>query len=467
MDIVSKSTGDPMTAAEQNQVTNEIENALSSTGQTPASGNLFQLAKAIVDYAAHGDFYTDSGAIGAYVLTALASKQSPTAYSDGMRVRFKVGNDNTGASTINVAALGVKNIKNPTGNDPAAGDLSGNVTLEYDAGNGYFIIYDVAVGGQSANTIVQNNFAINGTGVIQQRDDYTLVKDAYDFGPDRFAGMATGTLVNAGTLTQTTSANIGITGFAHKFNQVTLTGTGILFHRTRIESKDAKNFKNQKASLSCKVYHDVGTPIDYTLTVRKADAEDDFSSTTDISNDGGTSVSSATDTELKFEGISMGDCSNGVEIELKIECGAITLKDFEQTEYQFKVGSAANPFKPGHIDDVLTKCKRYFERMDYNSSSGAELIAAGFAEATTIGQVFLEYYEKRTAPAITSSPFNTFLILQGGVNQAVDSSINFDLIGKKGGRISAFTTGGLTLGEGVILSRDATDTCFIDLDSEL
>ena len=210
------------------------------------------------------------------------------------------------------------------------------------------------------------NFAINGTGVVQQRADYTLVKDAYDFGPDRFEGMATGTLVSAGTLAQTDAANIGITGFAHKFNQVTLTGTGIIFHRTRLESKDAKNFKDRKGSISCKVYHDAGAPIDYTLTVRKADAEDDFSTTTEISNDGGTSVGSTTATELKFEDISMGDCSNGIEIELKIECGAVTLKDFEQTEYQLKVGTVATPFKPEPVEKILAACQRYARFLEFN-----------------------------------------------------------------------------------------------------
>lgn len=310
------------------------------------------------------------------------------------------------------------------------------------------------------------NFAINGTGAVQQRGDYTLVKDAYDFGPDRFAGMATGTLVSAGTLTQTAAANIGVTGFAHKFNQVTLTGTGILFHRTRLESKDAKNFKSLKASLSCKVYHNAGAPIDYTLTVRKADVEDDFSATTEISNDGGTTVSSATATELKFEDITMGDCSNGIEIELKIECGAVTLKDFEQTEYQLKVGSAANPFKPEHNGDILTKCKRYFERMDYNSSSG-ETIGAGFAESAGVGLIFLEYSEKRTAPTITSTAFGTFVLVQAGTDQIVDSSISFSRIGKKGCGVDVGVSPGLTAGQGVILSRDGTDTCYIDLGSEL
>lgn len=310
------------------------------------------------------------------------------------------------------------------------------------------------------------NFAINGTGVVQQRDDYTLVKDAYDFGPDRFAGMATGTLVSAGTLTQTAAANIGVTGFAHKFNQVTLTGTGILFHRARIESKDAKNFKSQKASLSCKVYHDVGAPVDYTLTVRKADAEDDFSSTTEISNDGGTSVSSAAATELKFEDISMGDCSNGIEVELKIEAGAITLKDFEQTEYDFKVGSAATPFKPEAIEVVLEKCKRYFERMDYSSTT-IEAIAAGLCKSTTEAIFALHFSEKIVAPTVTSTAFGTFKILRSPADLVVDSAINFPTIGTKSMRIVATMTAGLTAGAGAMLVRDTTDTCFIDLDAEL
>lgn len=237
------------------------------------------------------------------------------------------------------------------------------------------------------------NFAINGTGVVQQRADYTLVKDVYAFGPDRFTGMATGTAVSAGTLTQTAAASVGVTGFAHKFNQVTITGTGIIYHRTRLESKDAKNLKNQKAAISCKVHHDVGSAIDYTITVRKANAEDDFSAVTEISNDGGTSVDSATATELKFEDISMGDCSNGIEIEVKIECGAVTLKDFEQTEYQLKVGEAATPFKPEPIEVVTAKCERYFELTEVDLrayiSGGADL---GYAVPWRV--------TKRTTPSV-------------------------------------------------------------------
>jgi hypothetical protein len=214
------------------------------------------------------------------------------------------------------------------------------------------------------NSTGENNLLINGNGVVAQRSDYTLVKDAYDFGKcDRFEGMATGTAVSAGTLTQSTSASAGKTGFAHKFSGVTITGTGIIYHRTRLESKDAARLKNQVASIGMTVYHDVGSQITYTITIRKADAADDFSATTEISNDGGTGVDSATETTLSFANVSMGDCSNGIEIELKIECGAITTKNFEISDVKIEQGITASPFKGRFYKEEFELCQRYYQVM--------------------------------------------------------------------------------------------------------
>ena len=137
MDIVSKITGDSLTATEFNQIPNELENTISSTGQTPNDGDLFQVSKSIADYTANGDFYTDSGAADAYVLAAQGSKQAPTSYATGTRVRFSVGNTNTGASTVNVATLGVKSIKRQDGSALSIGDMVAGeiVELEYDSTN--------------------------------------------------------------------------------------------------------------------------------------------------------------------------------------------------------------------------------------------------------------------------------------------------------------------------------------------
>jgi len=206
----------------------------------------------------------------------------------------------------------------------------------------------------------RRNAIINGCAIVDQRaTNYTLVKDTYGIRADRFYGMATGTAVSAGTFTKVTSANCGKTGHAFKFSGVTLTGTGIIYLRYRMEAKDAIQFINQVASFACKVYHDVGSSINYTVFIRKANAADNFSAVTAISNSGAISISSATATTLKYENISMGDCSNGIEIEIKVECGAITTKNFEFTECQFELGSVATTFEFRPYQQEVALCQRY------------------------------------------------------------------------------------------------------------
>jgi hypothetical protein len=211
--------------------------------------------------------------------------------------------------------------------------------------------------------LYRRNAVINGDARINQRvTAYTLVKDTYGIGPDRFYGMATGTAVNAGTLAQVLNAPCGTTGYAIKFTGVTITGTGIVYFRHRIESFDSLRFKNQAASFSCRVYQDTGGALNYTVYVRKANTADTFSAVTAIANSGQVSISSGADTLLKFENVSMGDCSNGIEIEIKVECGTTTTKNFYFTEIQMEQGSAATAFEWIPFAQSLQLCMRYFEK---------------------------------------------------------------------------------------------------------
>lgn len=168
MDVLSKSTGDTYTAAEFNQSNNELENFITSGGVALSSGDLFQIGKAVANYSVSGNFFTDSGAADAYVLSVVGSKQGPTAYTDGMKIRFIVGNINTGASTINVNSLGVKNIKTPSGLDPQAGEIQGVTELIYDSGAGYFIISRVIV--------ASPYFSVHRNGVAQSVSPSTWTK---------------------------------------------------------------------------------------------------------------------------------------------------------------------------------------------------------------------------------------------------------------------------------------------------
>lgn len=87
------------------------------------------------------NYLVDTGSADAYVVTFL-SPLVPASYTDGMAIVFKATNTNTGASTINVNALGVKSIKRFDGTALQAGDIStGNpFEIRYNSTAGCFYL---------------------------------------------------------------------------------------------------------------------------------------------------------------------------------------------------------------------------------------------------------------------------------------------------------------------------------------
>lgn len=270
----------------------------------------------------------------------------------------------------------------------------------------------VAIAGVGVNAV------INGGMIVAQRADLTLGSSApaanAGYGKvDRFQAWCTGTAVSAGTATQDTAATIGRTGYALKLSGVTLTGTGIAYVRHRIEANNSVRFKNQVASLSAVVKHDVGSAINYTLTVRKANTADTFSATTVIQTGSATSVASATETTIKLENISMGDCSNGIEIEVKAECGAITTKNFWLTELQLEPGVTATTFEHVDFGGELVRCWRYFEKSFDYATAPADSVAyengRGTCAGVNVGASYTYGYqsffvEKRAIPTLVLYP---------------------------------------------------------------
>ena len=163
----SKVDGNTVNASEWNQLA-DLDNAVTSSGQTPSTGNLNQTGIAMAINAAGADFYSDSGTANAYVLTAIGTLRSPHAYFDGMRVRFRPDNANNGASTVNVATLGVKSITRSDGTTATStGDIVANadVELRYDLAYGVFIIVKARSATESleglallpSNIVISNN----------------------------------------------------------------------------------------------------------------------------------------------------------------------------------------------------------------------------------------------------------------------------------------------------------------------
>jgi len=122
--IPHKVTGDDLTADEFDDIPEEEENLITSTGQTLTAADLYQIAKAVSIYVAVGDFYGCTNTGNDYVLTAISPLQAPIQYNDGFRCRFRISYTNTGASTINVNGLGIKTIVKEDGLTPLGpGDL--------------------------------------------------------------------------------------------------------------------------------------------------------------------------------------------------------------------------------------------------------------------------------------------------------------------------------------------------------
>ena len=140
----SKNTGDTLTAPEWNQ-TGSINNLIQSTGQTLSTADLNQSGKAAAQYGS-GNFFTDSGAANAYILSPIGSMQSPAAYFDGMEIRFRAANASNAASTVNVNSLGNKAIKLNDGTTDISNQINTteDVILRFDLANDCFILPQLA-----------------------------------------------------------------------------------------------------------------------------------------------------------------------------------------------------------------------------------------------------------------------------------------------------------------------------------
>lgn len=219
-DLNDKVTGNTLTAAEWDEVPSELQNVITALGQTLSGADFNQLGKAIAGYAANGTFYTDGGAADAYVLTAIGTgKQAPPSYIDGMLAAFLVTNTNTGASTVNVASLGVKDIKDKNGVALGAGALTaGQIAfLRYDSSNGWFV-YEGAPGQDLAAQTLAFTFASDAN------DTLTAAENLFG----RIA--ITGTTLTAGrTLTVANTPRLFIVDNGEGFavTPKTSAGTGI------------------------------------------------------------------------------------------------------------------------------------------------------------------------------------------------------------------------------------------------
>lgn len=154
--------GTPYELARANDIFG-LQQALLAAASIVPSGNadtalVSEYMQAIVELASgRANTFDDSGAADAYVLAVKANQQGPRSYFAGLKVSFSVNVTNTGASTIDVHGLGVKDIKNKDGSPLAASALIAGefLTLQY---NGTHFIID-------SEGTVQTGTNANGTAI--------------------------------------------------------------------------------------------------------------------------------------------------------------------------------------------------------------------------------------------------------------------------------------------------------------
>ena len=106
-----------------NQIPDESENLILSTGQVLTNADLFQMAKAAAEYSSRGNFYTDVGVADTYTLAVQGIMKSPIALTEGTSFIFKVANANTGASTVELPGLASTSLNRVDNSPLLLGDL--------------------------------------------------------------------------------------------------------------------------------------------------------------------------------------------------------------------------------------------------------------------------------------------------------------------------------------------------------
>lgn len=123
-------------------IPNTFATATTAIPLSQLDGDFTAVATAINDANTYSNYAADTGSANAYVVTFSGVS---TAYSAGLRIQFKAGNANTGASTINVNAQGAKNITYQDASALASGAIAVNsiVDVMYD-GTQFLLMNDPA-----------------------------------------------------------------------------------------------------------------------------------------------------------------------------------------------------------------------------------------------------------------------------------------------------------------------------------
>lgn len=154
-----------MTGAQHTPFLQQVESVITDAGGTLIESDSLQFRQALNSYASIANFYIDTGTATEYVLNPQGAFKAPIDASttwNGMLIRFRPTNNNTGVATLRLAGLngGLPfNILREDGATIQAGDFSttGDSILRYDSTASAFLLLKVPNASQTVAGILKTS----------------------------------------------------------------------------------------------------------------------------------------------------------------------------------------------------------------------------------------------------------------------------------------------------------------------
>lgn len=396
---------------------------------------------------------TSTGAANAQ---AVANTVPIIALLRGAQQSMIPGFSNTGPCTLASDGLTATAVR-ANGRALVGGELQAGVAADLE--------YDGTVWQLLNPNLPGKNFMIDPCCRVAQGAAASLAT-SYAYGlVDLVQCKATGTAVNAGTITQDTAYTVAAaaTAYSAKIAGATITGTGKVFFRRWVESRDAIAFKNGYGFFSVLFRHDVGSNINAFLTLNAFGGQDTPGTVVQIGTGSAAPVSvvSGVDTLITLAVPNMQANSaipgNGFELILEGDCGAVTTKDFWATDWQTCLTVLPAACVVPRFEDDYQATQRYFEKSyEYGTVPGTSFSnrptngAVAFQNPGnwTNGSVNSAIAQKLVGKLVTPT-IKTYSQNSGAVGKIFDVTAAADVVVTATGFLSSF---GLTNSSGGVVA---------------
>jgi hypothetical protein len=398
-------------------------------------------------------------ATGSYFITHNASDvdNSSHMYVGVTSTQAQLRSDKTGTGSF--VPLGIY----VGGAERAVVDTSGNITPSVDnaqtlgsASKRWSDVQTASIsagsynGGQLAG---MRNRIINGDMRVAQRGDVAVVANTVQYGGcDRFTSAVTAATAS-GTIRRQSGISGTVSGYAQAITSLTTTGTTTVAWSQRIEKENTYSLNGKSVTVQLKVWQDTGSTQTFTAGIYKANAADNFSSTTLIGSTSSVSVPTSTWTTMTFT-VTLGatDASNGLLLYGAYNSiAAVTSKFFNIGDVQLEQGSVATPFEHRPYGVELALCQRYFQTFSFSENLiGFQL--TGYSTSAAVGHLKFPVTMRAAPIAGATGPITANLPGLGGITFASGIAATTNT---EGSQITATGGSSLSVGQPAALNGGA------------